>query len=66
MCGRYTTMTVDQRSIENRFGAKFISGHFEHYEPTYNAVPSQMLPIIRTHHENTIELAKWGFVSEGW
>jgi hypothetical protein len=39
MCDRYT-MTVDQRTIECRFGAKFISGHFEHYEPTYNAVPS--------------------------
>jgi putative SOS response-associated peptidase YedK len=38
MCGRYT-MTVDQRTIEKRFGARFISGHFEHYEPTYNASP---------------------------
>jgi putative SOS response-associated peptidase YedK len=65
MCGRYT-MTVDQRTIENRFGAKFISGHFEHYEPTYNAAPSQLLPIIRTHRPDMIELAKWGFVPEGW
>jgi putative SOS response-associated peptidase YedK len=65
MCSRYT-MTVDQHTIENRFGAKFITGHFEHYEPTYNAAPSQMLPIIRTHRPDTIELAKWGFVPEGW
>jgi Uncharacterised protein family (UPF0182)/SOS response associated peptidase (SRAP) len=59
MCGRYT-MTVDQRTVEHRFGAKFISGHFEHYEPTYNAAPSQMLPIIRTYHPDRIEFAKWG------
>jgi putative SOS response-associated peptidase YedK len=25
-----------------------------------------MLPIIRTHRPDTIELAKWGFVPEGW
>jgi putative SOS response-associated peptidase YedK len=25
-----------------------------------------MLPIIRTHWPDTIELAKWGFVPEGW
>jgi putative SOS response-associated peptidase YedK len=65
MCGRYT-MTVDKRTIEHRFGARFVSGHFEHYEPTYNAAPSQLLPIIRTHRPDTIELAKWGFVREDW
>jgi putative SOS response-associated peptidase YedK len=65
MCGRYT-MTVDKRTIEHRFGARFVSGHFEHYEPTYNAAPSQLLPIIRTHHPDRIEFAKWGFVPEGW
>jgi putative SOS response-associated peptidase YedK len=65
MCGRYT-MTFDQRTIENHFGAKFISGRFEHYEPTYNAAPSQLLPIIRTYHSDRIELAKWGFLPEGW
>jgi putative SOS response-associated peptidase YedK len=36
MCGHYT-MTVDQRTIEKCFGARFVSGHFERYEPTYNA-----------------------------
>jgi putative SOS response-associated peptidase YedK len=35
MCGRHT-MTVDKSTIEYRFGAKFMSGHFE---PTYNAAP---------------------------
>jgi hypothetical protein len=59
MCGRYT-MTVDQRTVERHFGAKFISGRFEHYEPIYNASPSQMHPIIRTYYPDRIELAKWG------
>jgi putative SOS response-associated peptidase YedK len=62
MCGRYT-MTVDKRIIERHFGARFVSGHFE---PTYNAAPSQMLPIIRTYHPDRIELAKWGFMREDW
>jgi putative SOS response-associated peptidase YedK len=63
MCGRYT-MTVDKNTIERHFGAKFISGHFE--STSYNAAPSQLLPIIRTHHADRIELAKWGFVREDW
>ena len=62
MCGRYT-MTVDKCTIEHRFGARFVSGHFE---PTYNAAPSQLLPIIRTYHADRIELARWGFVREDW
>jgi putative SOS response-associated peptidase YedK len=65
MCGRYT-MTVDKGTIERHFGARFVSGHFEHYEPRYNAAPSQMLPIIRTYGPDTIELATWGFWPENW
>ena len=66
MCGRYS-ITVDQRTIEERFGAKFISGHFEsRYEQKYNAAPSQLLPIIRTYRSHEIVLAKWGFRPEGW
>jgi hypothetical protein len=62
MCGRYT-LTIDRSTIEKRFGARFVSGHFE---PTYNAAPSQLLPIIRTHARDRVELAKWGFWPEGW
>jgi putative SOS response-associated peptidase YedK len=36
------------------------------YEPTFNAAPSQMLPIIRTYRPDTIELARWGFWPEEW
>ncbi len=62
MCGRYT-MTVDARKLADRFGARIVTGHFE---PTYNAAPSQHLPIIRTHHPDRIELARWGFWPEDW
>jgi putative SOS response-associated peptidase YedK len=62
MCGRYT-LTVDQRTVETRFGAKFISGRFE---PTYNASPGQLLPIIRTLAPRELVYAKWGFLPEHW
>jgi len=32
----------------------------------YNAAPSKMLPITRTHKPDTIELAKWGSWPEEW
>ena len=60
MCGRYS-ITIDERTLADRFGARFISGHFE---PTYNAAPSQSLSIIRTHRPHEIVLATWGFVTE--
>jgi putative SOS response-associated peptidase YedK len=62
MCGRYST-TVDKATIEYHFNAKFSSGNIE-YEPNYNAVPSQLLPIITTYAPTQILLAKWGFVPE--
>jgi putative SOS response-associated peptidase YedK len=66
MCGRYT-LTIDKSTIEKRFGGRFYIAQASYdYAPTYNAAPSQLLPIIRTHNENTIELAKWGFVREDW
>jgi putative SOS response-associated peptidase YedK len=66
MCGRYS-ITIDKRTIETRFGAKFYIAQAQHdYEATYNAAPSQMLPIIRTYNAARIELAKWGFWPEGW
>ena len=64
MCGRYT-LTIDKSTIEKRFGGRFYIAQQE-FEPTYNAAPSQLLPIIRTHAPDRIELAKWGFVREDW
>jgi len=64
MCGRYT-ITIDKSTIERRFNAKFASGSIN-FEPTYNAPPSQLLPIITTYAPAEITLAKWGFVPEEW
>jgi putative SOS response-associated peptidase YedK len=64
MCGRYT-LTLDKGTIEYHFNAKFASGQ-EEFEPNYNAVPSQLLPIITTYAPTQITLAKWGFVRADW
>src|SRR5262244_2524602 len=64
MCGRYT-LTLDKGTIEYHFNAKFASGSQE-FHPTYNAAPSQLLPIIKTYAPSEIVLAKWGFVPEEW
>src|SRR5262249_28038113 len=56
-----------QEHNEKHFGAKFYiaKAHYD-YEATYNAAPSQMLPIIRTPAPDRIELARWGFGPEEW
>jgi putative SOS response-associated peptidase YedK len=64
MCGRYT-VTIDKSTIEHRFNAKFSSGQIA-FEPTYNAAPSQRLPIITPYAPGEITLAKWGFLPEAW
>lgn len=64
MCGRYT-LTIDKSTIEHRFGGHFYIAQAG-YEPTYNAAPSQLLPIMRTYHPDRIEIARWGFVPEDW
>jgi putative SOS response-associated peptidase YedK len=62
MCGRFS-LTAEPHHIEMRFGAKFITTDFE---PTYNAAPSQMLPVILgrsplKNSEHEIVMARWGF-----
>jgi putative SOS response-associated peptidase YedK len=66
MCGRYS-ITIDKSTIEKHFGAKFYIARPQYdYQATYNAAPSQMLPIIRTYNATRIELARWGFWPEEW
>ena len=62
MCGRFS-LTAEPHHIEHRFGAKFITTDFE---PTYNAAPSQVLPVILGRNplensEHEIVMARWGF-----
>jgi hypothetical protein len=66
MCGRYT-LTIDKSPVEKCFGGRFYIGE-ESYDwaLTFNAAPSQMLPIIRTYARERVELARWGFWPEEW
>lgn len=62
MCGRFT-LTSEPRHVEKRFGAKFITTD---WQPTYNAAPAQMLPVILGRNplensEHEIVMARWGF-----
>jgi putative SOS response-associated peptidase YedK len=49
-----------------RSNADLIATAQQEFEPTYNAAPSQLLPIIATYAPNDIVLARWGFVPEDW
>src|ERR1700688_3871431 len=62
MCGRYT-VTVDERELAARFDARFASAAFN---PTFNAAPSQLLPVITTEQPHDIVLARWGFIPGEW
>jgi putative SOS response-associated peptidase YedK len=62
LCGRYS-ITIDKSTIEYHFNAKFATGQQE-FHPTYNAVMSQLLPIITTYAPTAITMARWGFIPE--
>jgi putative SOS response-associated peptidase YedK len=60
MCGRYTLSTPIE-ALEQRFRAALSS---EALTPTYNAAPSQALPVICNIHPQEITVSAWGFVPE--
>ncbi|MFC6974025.1 SOS response-associated peptidase [Halomicroarcula sp. GCM10025709] len=57
MCGRYSLFTPPDE-IESRFGAAFS----EPFEPTYNAAPSQSLPVVTNEAPETIQRMEWGLI----
>ena len=57
MCGRYTFI-APAPAAEQRFGATFA----EPAPTTYNAAPSQRLPIITNAAPGQIQLLSWGLV----
>lgn len=59
MCGRYT-IPFTGKDLEKRFEASRNIGYFE---PTYNASPGQILPVITKNSPTTIKLMKWGFIT---
>lgn len=60
MCGRYT-VTPPSSALETRFEASFPAPT----TPTYNAAPSQQLPVILNTAPSQIQLLQWGLVP-GW
>ncbi|MFD1467874.1 SOS response-associated peptidase [Hymenobacter caeli] len=57
MCGRYTFITPAP-AAEQRFGAKFDAPA----PATYNAAPSQRLPVVTNAAPGRIQLVAWGLV----
>ena len=57
MCGRYTFI-VPAPAVAQRFGATFA----EPASTTYNAAPSQRLPVITNAAPGQIQLLRWGLV----
>lgn len=56
MCGRYAIF-ADPDDLAERFDVA-VDG----YEPTYNAAPSQELPVILGERSATLSEARWGLV----
>ena len=57
MCGRYT-FVAPAPTVEQRFEAVFR----EPAPVTYNAAPSQLLPVVTSAAPGQIQLLKWGLV----
>jgi putative SOS response-associated peptidase YedK len=57
MCGRYTFITPAPE-VEQRFDAQFTAAS----PTTYNAAPSQRLPVITNAVPHQIQLLSWGLV----
>ena len=60
MCGRYT-LSTPMEALEQRFHAVLPR---EILTPTYNAAPSQALPVICNTHPQQVAMSAWGFVPE--
>lgn len=57
MCGRYTIIAKAEE-IEKRFDVEVP----EAYTPTYNAAPTQILPVITNHRPEGLSFFKWGLI----
>ena len=57
MCGRFSIFTPTEK-IQRRFNVLFT----EEFKPTYNAAPTQSLPVITQDEPRTIDLYRWGLI----
>jgi putative SOS response-associated peptidase YedK len=62
MCGRYT-ITTTAEALAERFHATLAPGVA--MTPSYNAAPTQKLPVILSDHPEQITVAPWGYLLEG-
>lgn len=58
MCGRYT-LVKPAKAIEERFGVQVEK---DSYHETYNAAPTQTLPVISNENAKTASYYKWGLI----
>ena len=56
MCGRYA-LFVDPGDLAEEFDLRAVS-----YDATYNAAPSQDLPVVLDDDPGTVQTARWGLV----
>ncbi|MES2731930.1 MAG: SOS response-associated peptidase [Bacteroidota bacterium] len=59
MCGRFT-LTQNLRQVEQHFGVKVAQA--DEYHPTYNAAPTQYLPVITNLQSDTLQFFRWGLI----
>ena len=57
MCGRYSIFTP-----ANPLKIRFSVRRAEALQPTYNAAPTQDLPVILNSDPETIQLCRWGLI----
>jgi putative SOS response-associated peptidase YedK len=58
MCGRYT-LVKKAKDIEQRFHVQLEE---DAYHQTYNAAPTQVLPVISNQHPQVASYFKWGLI----
>lgn len=58
MCGRYTIVTSAE-AVESRFGVHMEKSSFRQ---TYNAAPTQLLPVISNQSPDELQYFQWGLI----
>src|SRR5687767_4088302 len=58
MCGRYT-LAIPAVTVSNRFNVRIDESY---YQPTYNAAPGKILPVITQQEPGVVSFFRWGFI----
>lgn len=62
MCGR-SSLTVNEKQLEQKFGKDFYSEDLERYNPlpNYNVAPSHHMPVIKANSDH-FDCMRWGLI----